>query len=109
MPARNASISPGARRVASNEARAANAAMRCGGSDCAAGCAEDCVGLARICVARAWAVMMSALLSAAPARDDVGFVEEPQAAVPAQHLTGGVEIAAVVEDGGHAGDSDAGR
>src|SRR5262249_14245880 len=94
MPIRSASISPGVGRGASNEARAMKAAMRC--------CGDDCAGSARACAARTRAFMVSVPPSAAPARDDVRFVEEPQAAVPAQYLPRGVEIASVVDYGGEA-------
>src|SRR5579884_3226910 len=73
MAARSPSISLSVGRVASKEARAMKAARSC-------------------------AVIVSALLLAAPPRDDVGFVKEPQAAVLAQHFPGGVKIAAVVDD-----------
>src|SRR5216684_773667 len=94
MSARSASISPRVGRVASNEARAVKATMHC--------CADDSADLARTWAARTWAFMISGLSLATPSRDDVGFIEEPQAAVPAQHVAGGVEIAAVVDDGGQA-------
>src|SRR5260370_42649857 len=98
MPARSASISPRVGRVASNEARAVKAAIHC----CADDCSEDCADLARTWAARTWVFMISGLLLATPSRDDVGLIEEPQAAVPAQHVPGGVEIAAVVDDRGEA-------
>src|SRR5262245_16161426 len=94
MPIRSTSISSGVGRIASNEARAMKAAMRC--------CANDCAGLAETCSARRRTFMVSVLPSAAPARDDVGFVEEPQASVPAQYLLRGVEIASVIDYGGEA-------
>src|SRR5262249_28413506 len=98
MAVRSTSISVGVGRVASNEARAMKAAMYC----CADDGADDSADLARTCAARTWVVMVSALSLAAPSRDDVGFVEEPQAAVAAQHLAGSAEIAAVVDHGGEA-------
>src|SRR5216684_4421734 len=94
MSARSASISPRVGRIASNEARAVKATIHC--------CADDCAELARTCAARTWAFMISGLSLATPSRDDVGLIEEPQAAVPAQHVAGGVEIAAVVDDRGQA-------
>src|SRR5215813_10389659 len=98
MPARSASMSPSVGRVVSNEARAMKVAMHCCGDDCA----DDCADLAMTCAARTSAFMILALSLATPSRDDVGFVEEPQAAVPAQHVAGGVEIAAIVDDRGEA-------
>ena len=38
--------------------------------------------------------------SGAAARDHIGFIVEPQPAMLAQHVAGGVEIAAVADDGG---------
>src|SRR5260221_13690724 len=96
MPARSASISPRVGRVASNEARAGKAPIHCFADDCA----EHCADLARTCAARIWAFMISGLLLATPSGDDVGLIKEPHAAVPAQHVAGGVEIAALVDDRG---------
>src|ERR1700739_3834097 len=96
MAARRASISPSAGRVVSKEARAMKPAIHSRSAHCSGGCAD----LVRTCAARTWVVMVSALSLAAPSGDDVGFVEEPQAAVPAPRVGGGIEMRAVVDAGG---------